>query len=188
MRFLKPEKIIEVGSGFSSALMLDTNDLFLKNNVNFTFIEPFPHRLRKLLKEKDLRTTRIVVEIVQSLPVSTFSDLGFNDILFIDSSHVSKCGSDVNHLLFEVLPALKAGVVVHFHDIGWPFEYSEEWILNDMVFNEAYMIRAFLQYNRNFKILIFNAFAHHSMKSFLEKNMPLFLTHPVGSLWLRKVS
>ena len=42
LRYLKPRKVIEVGSGFSSAVMLDTNDIFLSGATNFTFIEPYP--------------------------------------------------------------------------------------------------------------------------------------------------
>src|SRR5690606_33895195 len=87
------------------------------------------------------------------------------DILFVDSSHVLKTGSDVNHLLFQILPILKKGVLVHFHDIFYPFEYPKEWILSGRSWNEIYALRAFLTYNSNFKILLFSHFIHkkHSL-------------------------
>jgi hypothetical protein len=50
-----------------------------------------------------------------------------NDVLFIDSSHVGKAGSDVNCLLFDILPSLRSGVHVHVHDVLHPFEYPLDW-------------------------------------------------------------
>jgi hypothetical protein len=57
--------------------------------------------------------------------VEKFAALGENDILFIDSTHVAKVGSDVNYLFFEVLPNLNPGVLIHIHDIFYPFELSK---------------------------------------------------------------
>ena len=126
------------------------------------------------------------MDAVQNVPLAAFEELGDNDILFIDSSHVCKAGSDVNFLVFNVLPALAPGVVVHFHDIGWPFEYPLQWIADGRAWNEAYLLRAFLQYNRSFEILVFNSYAYRTFRSFFEKRMPLYLERPGGSLWLRK--
>ena len=83
---------------------------------------------------------------MQDVALSTFSGLRRGDILFIDSSHVAKIGSDVNHLVFTVLPALQSGVLVHFHDIFFPFEYPQAWLAEGRAWNEAYLLRAFLQY------------------------------------------
>ena len=69
-----------------------------------------------------LATLEIVPSGLQEVPAARFRELGAGDILFIDSTHVSKTGSDVNRLLFEVLPSLAAGVYVHFHDVQYPFE------------------------------------------------------------------
>ena len=77
-----------------------------------------------------------------------------NDILFIDSSHVLKVGSDVHHLFAEVLPALKPGVYTHFHDIFFPFEYPYAWIQEGRYWTEAYALRAFLQFNTTFEIVV----------------------------------
>ncbi|MCZ8539210.1 hypothetical protein [Psychrobacillus psychrodurans] len=78
------------------------------------------------------------------------------DILFIDSYHVSKIGSDVNYIIFEILPKLKPGVRIHFHDIFYPFEYPEKWIFEGRFWNRAYLLRAFLQYNQDFIIDLWN--------------------------------
>ena len=81
---------------------------------------------------------------VQDVPLELFRGLEANDILFIDSSHVSKIGSDVNFLFFEVLPILKPGVFVQIHDIFWPFEYPKAWYDLGWAWNEVYLVRAML--------------------------------------------
>jgi Methyltransferase domain len=146
LRYLHPKHVVEVGSGFSSALMLDTNDRFLGRRTQFVFIEPYPEeRLLELLNEKDKETCKVLQMPVQDVELELFDTLEANDILFIDSSHVVKIGSDVQHILSKILPRLKPGVYVHFHDVFWPFEYTKNWIMSGRCWNEAYFLRAFLQ-------------------------------------------
>jgi len=187
LRHMKPKRVIEVGSGFSSALILDVNDLFFDHSMELTFIEPYPDRLNTLLRTEDCKNVTLIDDIVQNTPVTLFEELDAGDVLFIDSSHVSKVGSDVNYLVFQVLPALKSGVVIHFHDIVWPFEYPMQWIIGGKAWTEAYLLRAFLQYNRHFEILLFNSYISLIFKSFVEERMPLFAKNPGGSLWLHKI-
>jgi hypothetical protein len=72
------------------------------------------------------------------------------DILFVDTSHVFKLGNDLHHLLFHVLPALPAGVFVHFHDIFLPREYPPEWVVGrNWLWNEQYLLLAFLMYKQS---------------------------------------
>ncbi len=186
---LKPKKIIEVGSGFSSALILDTKDEFLKYPMDLTFIEPNPEdRLLRLLKKEDYKSTTIVKDIVQNTPPETFKALGANDILLIDNSHVSKTGSDVNYLLTQILPILNKGVVVHIHDIFYPFEYPKEWLLDlKLNWNEIYSVHNFLLYNNAFKIIFFSDFVQYRYKDELKDKAPLFFEGRPGSLWLQKV-
>ncbi len=179
----QPKRIIEIGSGFSSALMLDINEKYLSNTVALTFIEPYPEeRLNKLVKPSD--TCIIRKEFVQDTDMSIFSELQENDILFIDSSHVSKAGSDVNHLLFTVLPTLKKGVIVHIHDVFYPFEYPKEWVLAGRAWNEDYLVRAFLQYNSSFKIELFTSYVESKHGDWIRNHMPLCLTQ--HEAWKRK--
>ena len=123
MQYLRPKRIIEVGSGYSSALMLDTNNLFFNNLTRLTFIEPYPVRLKRLLRSEDYSQVTILEQKVEDVDFAIFESLEENDILFIDSTHVSKIGSDVNTIVFDILPRLKKGVYIHFHDILFPFEY-----------------------------------------------------------------
>ncbi len=107
------------------------------------------------------------------------------DILFIDSSHVVKTGSDVNHLLFEVLPRLRSGVLIQFHGIFHPFEYPKDWVLGGFNWNEDYFIRAFLMHNQAYSILLFANYLHKVHPSVFD-DMPLCRRNRGGSLWLEK--
>lgn len=187
LRYFVPRRVIEVGSGYSSALMLDTSERFLGRAVHFTFIEPDPVRLLALATDYDKMSYELVARKVQDVPLGSFDRLQPNDFLFIDSSHVTKAGSDVNYLMFKVLPRLKPGVIVHIHDVFWPFEYPLEWLREGRAWNETYLVRAFLQYNSAFKVLLFNDYVGKRFHGLLTELMPLFMINTGGSLWLRRV-
>lgn len=183
IRKFEPKRIIEIGSGFSSAIMLDTNSLFFNYKIQCTFIEPYPQRLNSLLRQND--NINLIVDKVQNIDLKIFETLEDNDILFIDSTHVSKTDSDVNFILFEVIPRLKKGVKIHFHDIFYPFEYPKSWVLeNKRSWNENYILRAFLSFNSNFKILAFNTYLEEFYEEWFKANMPLCLKNRGGSIWL----
>ena len=184
IRFAQPKRIIEIGSGFSSFVMLDTNELFFDGRIRLTFIEPHGDRLRSRLKGNDLGVAEIISRRVQDVELARFDELGAGDILFVDSSHVSKAGSDVNHILFEILPRLSQGVLVHFHDMFYPFEYPLDWFARGDFWNEDYILRAFLQYNSAFKIRIRNQFLGTFHPEKLGESMPLCMKNIGGSLWL----
>jgi predicted O-methyltransferase YrrM len=187
MRHFRPKRIIEAGSGFSSAVMLDTNDLFLDGTVQLEFVEPFPERLYSLLTPKDRARAVIHEKKLQEMPVDYFAQLEANDILFIDSSHVTRVAGEVNYYMFEILPALRPGVLVHIHDIFNGFEYPRRWIKEGKSWSEAYLLRAFLEYNSAFEILLFNTYLAHFHRDFFQQQMPLCLQNTGGSIWLRKV-
>ena len=187
VRTLQPKKIIEVGSGFSSGVMLDTIDLFLKKKTHVTFIEPFQDTLDQILLADDHKKNSFKKCFVQDVPTDLFKTLSANDILFIDSSHVSKVGSDVNFLYFEVLPRLNPGVYVHIHDVFFPFEYPEEWVLGEKRYwNEDYIVRAFLIFNDAYEIVFFNDYFSAKYKD-IYSNASRCLKNTGGSLWLKKV-
>jgi predicted O-methyltransferase YrrM len=188
LRHFRPKSIIEVGSGFSSSVMLDTNELFFDNSIQLTFIEPYPQRLYSLFKETDKQNHKTIVSNLQNVNLEIFEKLNENDILFIDSTHVSKTDSDVNRVLFDILPRLKKGVLIHFHDIFYPFEYPKEWVMGWKGFgwNEDYVLRAFLMYNNKYKIIMFNTFLEHFHNDWFKKNMPVCLENTGGSIWLQK--
>jgi len=188
IRYLRPKRIIEVGSGFSSCMTLDTNELFFGNSIATTFIEPYPDLLMSLLKDTDKNNTRIISRRLQDTDIAVFETLGTNDILFVDSSHVGKVNSDVNCIFFDILPVVAPGVHIHFHDIFYPFEYPKEWLLEGRAWNEAYMLRTFLQYNNSFEVVMMNTYMEYAHQSFFEEKMPFCLKNLGGSIWIRKAS
>jgi len=187
IRYLQPKHIIEVGSGYSSCVILDTNEFFFKDSINCTFIEPYPQLLYSLIKPNDSSKIEVIDKCLQNIDIPVFDKLKRGDILFIDSTHVSKVGSDVNKLIFEILPRLNEGVFIHFHDIFYPFEYPLKWIEEGRAWNENYLLRAFLQYNNNFKVRLFSNQIVSLHYSWLSENMPDCLKNPGGSIWLEKV-
>lgn len=186
LRAWRPARIIEVGSGYSSLLMADVNRRFLDGQTDITCIEPFP---RPFLRRDIAGLSRVIEQKVQDIDHSVFDELAPGDILFIDSSHVAKTGSDVNHLYFEVLPRLKPGVRIHIHDIFLPHEYPKDWVLNEnRSWNEQYLLRALLMYSTAFRV-VFGC--NHAMSRFPEA-VQKALAHPKGhafgggSLWIEK--
>jgi predicted O-methyltransferase YrrM len=187
MRQFQPKRIIEIGSGFSSCLMLDANERFLGGATRLTFVEPFEYdRIHGLLTDSE----RVQVDVrkcrLQDLALEEVSALRANDILFVDSSHVAKVGSDVNWLFSRIIPLLPPGVLLHLHDIFYPFEYPQEWVLDGRAWNEAYLLRAFLMYNSAFRIEYWCDFVATFHRDELATHLPLCLSNTGGSIWLRR--
>ncbi|MGD8521205.1 MAG: class I SAM-dependent methyltransferase [Desulfobacterales bacterium] len=186
LRKHKPKRIIEVGSGFSSAAILDTVDGFFSYRPEITFIEPYPDRVIGLLRSEDKDHVRIIDRKIQEVPSEILLALEAGDFLFIDSSHVVKCGSDLQLLIFEILPLLPSGVFIHFHDVFYPFEYPAEWLMKGRYWNENYFLRAFLSYNREWSIYFFNDYVAFAFSDFIKDNMPLCTKNTGGSLYIQK--
>jgi hypothetical protein len=156
LRLWKPARIVEVGSGYSSLLMADVKKRFLSQNNVLQCVEPYP---RPFLRRNDLGL-ELIEQKVQDVDISFFTSLEAGDLLFIDSSHVSKTGSDANYLYLQVLPQLKPGVRIHIHDIFLPFEYLREWVIDEnRSWNEQYLLQALLMFSSGFKVLFGNYFA-----------------------------
>jgi hypothetical protein len=166
--------------------MLDANEHYMNNSMELTFIDPNPQRLLKNIKPLDREKVEIIPERLQDTDLSIFSSLGPSDILFVDSSHVLKIDSELNLILFEILPALNTGVYVHFHDIFYPFQYLRNWVKQGRAWNEAYALRAFLQYNTAFEVILFNNYLRIKHQDRFLRDRPLFENGVGGSLWLKK--
>lgn len=188
LRHLVPRRVIEVGSGFSSAAMLDINEHVLGGKMQLTFIDPDMTRLRPLLRGGDGSRVRLIEKRVQEVPLAVFTELGDGDVLFIDSSHVSKIGSDVNRLYFDVLPALARGVHIHIHDVAGNLEYPREWYAEGRAWNEQYLLRALLMFNQTLQIELFTGWLFNHQQAFFRERMPLCLRGGGGQIWLHKVA
>jgi hypothetical protein len=183
LRNLRPKRIIEVGSGFSSAVTLDTREFFLPE-LKCTFIEPYPTVLNSVLLPEDSPT--LIQQKLQDVDLTVFDDLGESDVLFIDSSHVIKIGSELNTIFFEILPRLKPGVIIHFHDIFYPFMYPMDWVYDGIFWNEAYLLRAFLMNNPYYEIVYWNSFMGNHWRETVLESLPDCSKHFGASLYLRK--
>ena len=186
LRAWRPKRFVEVGSGFSTLLVADVNRRFLDGSMRISCIEPFP---RAFLRLPALGLERLVASKVQDVDPALFDQLDAGDVLFIDSSHVAKTGSDVNHLCFEVLPRLHPGVRIHFHDIFLPTDYPKQWVLEqNRSWNEQYVVRALLMYSTHFKVLFGSSYAFcahaDALRAALED--PSGAYYGGGSLWLEK--
>lgn len=187
LRHVRPARVIEIGSGHSSALLLDVAERFLEGRTRCTFVEPFPDLVKSLLGPADLARHQLIAQPVQDVPLDVFRELAAGDMLFIDSSHLLKSGADTNYELFEILPALAPGVLIHIHDIFYPFEYPSDWVLEEnRSWNEAYALRAFLMFNPEFEIVFFNDYFARFCRPLIEAGSPLWARNTGGSLWIRK--
>lgn len=182
IRHFRPARIIEVGSGFSSRV--SALAALRNGNTQLICIDPFPP---PYLEEMP-GLTKLIRKPVQEADLGVFSKLEANDILFIDSSHVVRCGSDVNYLYLDVLPRLRPGVLVHSHDIFLPMEMPRELIRDYAFFwNEQYLLQAFLTHNAQFEVLFANAFMGTEHQSEMRETFPN--SQPFwggGSFWLQR--
>ena len=185
LRHLRPRRYLEVGSGWSTALALDTSEQFLEGSMSVTAIEPYPELLASCLREGD--PVEIIAQPVQSVALERFRELEANDVLFIDSSHVLKVASDVHFLFTSVLPLLSPGVYVHVHDMFWPFEYLPHWIREGRAWNELYLVHTFLLFNETYEIVLFNHYLAQCHRDVIAAELPAMLENTGGALWLRRV-
>lgn len=170
IRHFRPQRIIEVGSGVSTRCMLaalKTNQQEDGRPVSLACIEPYPSAALRSLPGIEL-----ISQKVQTVPFSRFCELQENDFLFIDSSHTVKPGSDVNYLILEVLPRLHPGVVVHFHDIYLPYDYSPATLQTFFHWMETSLLRAFLIENRRARVVFSESHLHHDCKDALKEVFP----------------
>jgi SAM-dependent methyltransferase len=153
IRHAKPKRVIEVGSGASTRIALEA---VARNGAGeVVCVEPYPTPFLSRLTGP----LRVHAARVQDLGPQFFDGLDANDVLFIDSTHVAIVGSDVNHLILQVLPTLKPGVLIHFHDIAMPNETPRSWLIHDALFwNEQHLLQAFLAFNRDFAVRVSSAY------------------------------
>jgi hypothetical protein len=188
IRHFRPKRYIEIGSGFTtllsaSALARNRTEGFASSQVA---IEPYPPQF---LKDNFPHPITLLEQPVQDVPLEKFSTLGEGDILFIDSSHVCKIGSDVQFEFLEILPRLAPGVIVHVHDIFLPREYPFDWVkVGHRFWNEQYLLQCFLCCNREFEILWAGAWMHLNHPQKLSEAFTSYDPNHVqpASFWLRR--
>ncbi len=152
VRALKPRRIVELGSGFSTLIMAAAAE---RNRVEgapteLQTFDPFPSVAKPSLPGlAELQPVR-----AQDVPLEVFATLEAGDLLFVDTTHTVKLDSDVNRIVLDVLPALAPGVLVHVHDIFLPYQYPRRWAKESgFHWTEQYLLQAFLSGNRDYEVL-----------------------------------
>ncbi len=189
IRLQKPSMLVEVGSGFSTLI---AREAIKKNCVedggyycDHICIEPYENEWLDNLGIK------IVREPIQDIDKDVFRSLGENDILFIDSSHVLRPQGDVLFEYLEVLPVLGSGVLVHIHDIFTPKDYPHKMVVEEVrLWNEQYLLEAFLSFNDEFKVIGALNFLAHNYGAELAAKCPVYKTEASyrepGSFWIMR--
>jgi hypothetical protein len=151
-RALKPDRIVELGSGFTSLVLAQA---CVRNReegspVLYSAFDPYPG----VASPPPPGLDELALTPAQEVPAETFESLGAGDLLVVDTTHTVKIGGDVNHIVLDVLPRLRPGVVVHFHDIFLPWEYPRPWLEDYGLFwSEQYLLQAFLALNPEYEVL-----------------------------------
>lgn len=187
IRLFKPKKIIEIGSGSSTLMAINA---IKKNkeedpayNCEHICIEPYEFTWLEKCNVKVIR------QLVEEVDLSLFKSLTAHDILFIDSSHIIRPQGDVLFEYLEILPVLNSGVLVHIHDIFTPKDYLDEWVHNAVLWNEQYLLEAFLTQNDQYKIIGATNFLMHNYYDQFASKCPILKTQKErepGSFWMRK--
>lgn len=182
LRRFQPANVVEVGSGFSTRLMRRAiEDGKLATRI--TSIDPHPNTSVQPYADEYIKAPVENVEVERMLTL-----LSAGDILFIDSSHTVTTGGDIPYLFLEILPRLSPGVFIHVHDIFLPFDYPEEWVLEDCGWNEQYLVHAFLSYNQTYEILWPASYVWVNNKADILRVIPnASTTARPSSLWIRKI-
>ena len=188
IRYFKPKRIIEIGSGFStyvSARACLLNKEKEEVNTELVAVEPFPN---DVLKGGFPGLSALIQKPLEQVDLDLFCSLEANDFLFIDSTHVLKIGGDVKYLYLEVLPRLTKGVIVHSHDIFFPFEYPKSWVLeNHWFWTEQYLLQAFLAFNTAFEVLWAGQYMNRKYPKQVSKTFPSYRKDAFpGSLWIKR--
>lgn len=187
IRFYKPMKIIEIGSGYSTMMAIKAIEQNKLENQNYfcehTCIEPFENEWLGKLNVKVIRNP------VEDLEKNIFESLAANDILFIDSSHIIRIQGDVLFEYLEILPLLKKGVLVHIHDIFTPKDYPDHWVTEPRFYNEQYLFEAFLTFNSQYKVIGALNYLKHNFFDELSSKCPILRLETdaePGSFWMIK--
>lgn len=182
LRHLKPRRIIEIGGGYSTRIAAKA--LTANRQGTLTCIEPYPDAR---LPKRDLNI-ELIAKRVEEVDVDFFSSLEANDVLFIDSSHTVKFGSDVYYEFLEILPRLAPGVWVHVHDIFFPHDYPAEWLINRrLALNEQYLLEAFLAFSTTFSVQLANHWICLDHLDDAARLWPNTSNQRASSFWMKRV-
>jgi predicted O-methyltransferase YrrM len=177
IRSERPRRIVQVGSGVSSAVILAAAKA-APYDVELCCIDPYPTAY--LTEQAALGNLELIAKPAQEVIVEKAAELTAGDLLFVDSTHVVKPGSEVNVIVLDVLPTLAAGAWVHFHDITFPYDYSRRALTDDLFFAaESTLLHAFLSCNDRYEISASLSMLHYDAPDQLATLLPGY--RPAGN-------
>ena len=190
IRKFKPKRIIEIGGGISTHYAIQAISQNQNENNKFcelTCIEPYPFDELRKCRDK----INLIEKKIQDVEMSTFEKLDEGDFLFIDSSHVGKIGSDVNHIMLNIVPSLPQKSYIHFHDMYLPYTTTPEdhKVFNaSCIWNEILIVSSFLNFNKEYKVIQSQSIMHHRDPEKFNKSFPSYnpkINFP-SSMWVYK--
>lgn len=198
---LRPKRYFEIGSGSSTFIANLAREVYGVERTRITAVDPYPPDRLFTIPGIEIMTKE-----AQDLRAEEFDVLEAGDVLFIDTTHTVKLDGEVSWLVLEILPRLRSGVYVHFHDIPFPFNFpwpagywitSRRWerldqLRRPMYWTEPVLLQAFLAYNTSFKIWLSLPLLRYYRESMLQARIPGYQTvqdnpNTFSSLWLKKV-
>ncbi len=192
IRALKPQTIIEIGAGHSTAVALEAAMRNRADGALSRIVAVDPHPDDWLRSSTDLE---LIPEKVQDVSLDLFTSLNAGDILFIDSSHILRWGGDVQYEYLEILPRLTKGVLVHAHDIHLPGNYPRVYHDSHLWWNEQYLLQAFLAFTTKFEVVWPAAYMGRRASGLLDEMFPelreMRAAYPASepsSFWMRVIS
>jgi Methyltransferase domain len=182
VRHYEPARLIEIGGGVPTyctyqAMSMNRRDTGVDSRI--TCIEPHPIDMIKNLDESS-DNVELIARPIQEVPLEYFTQLRANDIVFIDTNHVVRSGSEVNYIVLEILPIIPKGVLVHFHDIYLPYDYDRDVLRNFIHPNETALVAAFLACNTRYKILFALSMLHYERRQEMQSVLPGTIPSPTG--------
>lgn len=180
LRALKPRKVCEVGSGVSTycALRALARNESEGHTAQLTCIEPNPSKFLRSMRSK--KAVELIEQPVQAVDPNLFQELEAGDLLFIDTTHVVKPGGEVIYLYLEAIPRLRPGVIVHIHDIYFPYLYQRDLLQlrNLFQWSETALLLALLVNNKRLSVLFCLSLLHYDAPAVLSSVFPEYTPQP----------
>jgi hypothetical protein len=182
----RPRRVVELGSGHSTLVTAQAvrENAAAGHPATLEVFDPYP----SVVGDELPGLTRLERVGAQQVPLATFESLRAGDVLFVDTTHTVKLGSDVNFVVLEVLPRLAEGVVVHLHDIFLPYEYPRQWLEEyGLYWTEQYLVQAFLAFSSGYEVLAsLHALQRDRRDAMAELLTPSVADWPGGAFWMRR--
>jgi hypothetical protein len=165
----RPHKIVQVGCGISTAVILmAAKEAGYRPQV--VCIDPFPNKY--LIRAAEENRIELLPQPAQDVDLTVLTGINAGDLFFVDSTHAVRPGSEVNRIILEVLPRLPSGSFVHFHDIFFPYDYQPSLLTNLFFHSESTLLHAFLVNNQRYSIAVSLCMLHHGCPEEMQLVLP----------------